>query len=156
MIRVLEQAPALEIDTWLNTDKDIHLSELKGKAVVIYVFQMLCYGCVHFSIPQLKKLNKVFDKQQLEVLAIHSVFEHHSANNEETLKAFLFENKITVPVGIDAENASTSIPKTMSSYRLKGTPSLVLIDKKGFLRRRYFGHLDDIAVGAEIMALIKE
>lgn len=156
MNRMLEMAPELQVATWLNSDKDLSLSELKGSVVAIYVFQMLCPGCVHHSIPQLKKLQQIFNSENIQILGMHSVFEHHDANSKETLKAFLYENKINLPVAIDAAGEGTPIPKTMETYRLQGTPSLILIDKQGYLRKVHFGHVDDLVLGAEIMALIKE
>lgn len=39
---------------------------------------------------------------------------------------------------------------------MQGTPTLILIDRQGRLRRQTFGHVPDLQLGAEIMALIGE
>jgi hypothetical protein len=39
---------------------------------------------------------------------------------------------------------------------MQGTPTLLLIDRAGRLRRQVFGHLPDLQLGAEIAALIGE
>jgi hypothetical protein len=44
----------------------------------------------------------------------------------------------------------------MRTYGMRGTPTLLLIDRTGRLRRQTFGHVPDLALGAEIMALIRE
>ena len=44
----------------------------------------------------------------------------------------------------------------MARYRLQGTPSLLLIDKEGYLRFSHFGLVDDMRVGALIGKLVAE
>ena len=39
---------------------------------------------------------------------------------------------------------------------MQGTPTLVLIDRAGRVRRQHFGRLDDLTVGAEVMRLLCE
>lgn len=48
------------------------------------------------------------------------------------------------------------LPQTMTRYGLEGTPTLLLIDRAGRLRARHFGTVPDLAIGAEIMALVLE
>jgi len=44
----------------------------------------------------------------------------------------------------------------MERYKMRGTPSLVLIDRHGFVRKHAFGAVDDLRIGAEIGALTQE
>ena len=44
----------------------------------------------------------------------------------------------------------------MRAYQTQGTPTLILIDKRGRLRARHFGSVSDLALGAEIMMLVQE
>jgi hypothetical protein len=44
----------------------------------------------------------------------------------------------------------------MRAYGMRGTPTLVLIDRGGFIRRHSFGREDDMTLGAEIAALVGE
>jgi hypothetical protein len=39
---------------------------------------------------------------------------------------------------------------------MRGTPSLVLIDRHGLVRKHAFGAVDDLRIGAEIGALVQE
>jgi len=48
------------------------------------------------------------------------------------------------------------VPCTMAAYGLRGTPSLLLIDRQGRLRLNHFGALDDLRAGALIAQLIAE
>jgi hypothetical protein len=44
----------------------------------------------------------------------------------------------------------------MQAYAMQGTPTLILIDRQGRLRRKHFGLLDDLRLGAEIATLLAE
>jgi hypothetical protein len=44
----------------------------------------------------------------------------------------------------------------MERYKMRGTPSLVLIDRQGLVRKHAFGAVDDLRIGAEIGALTQE
>ena len=44
----------------------------------------------------------------------------------------------------------------MSAYRMRGTPTLILIDRDGRIRRHEFGRPDDLSVGASIGLLLAE
>ena len=44
----------------------------------------------------------------------------------------------------------------MTRYGLRGTPSLVLIDRAGLIQFRGFGHEPDLALGARIAQLIAQ
>jgi hypothetical protein len=39
---------------------------------------------------------------------------------------------------------------------MRGTPSLILVDRHGAIRKHAFGAVDDLRIGAEIGALIQE
>ena len=44
----------------------------------------------------------------------------------------------------------------MDRYNMRGTPSLILIDRQGLIRKHAFGAADDLRIGAEIGALASE
>lgn len=44
----------------------------------------------------------------------------------------------------------------MERYALRGTPSTLLVDAEGNLRRHLFGIHDDVLLGAEIASLLAE
>lgn len=118
---------------------------------------MLCPGCVSHSLPQAMKVAQTFSSDDVAVIGLHTVFEHHSAQGtREALSAFMHEYRITFPVAIDKPSKNDPIPHTMKRYQMRGTPSLILIDREGYLRKHAFGRADDLALGAEIMALVQE
>ena len=84
-------APELTVSHWLNTDTPLRIRELKGKVVVLHTFQMLCPGCVSYGLPQAAKLAHFFQQEDVVVIGLHTVFEHHQAMQLESLKAFIHE-----------------------------------------------------------------
>ncbi|AOF94182.1 redoxin family protein [Sinorhizobium sp. RAC02] len=147
-------APELAISEWFNTPVPLTLAGLRGRPVFLHSFQLLCPGCVAQAIPQVQRIERVFAHTDLQVLGIHTVFEHHAAMSPITLKAFLHEYRLKSPVGIDKAQEGSNIPVTMQRFGLRGTPSSVLIGRDGTILHQAFGVEDDIAVGARIaMAL---
>jgi len=149
----LATAPELAVTRWFNTDDNPTLAALKGEVIVIEAFQMLCPGCVSHGIPQAQRIQQTFG-DDLTLLGLHTVFEHHDAMTPVSLEAFLHEYRITFPVGVDAHTAGEPTPVTMARYRLRGTPSLLVIDRAGNLRANAFGQVDDLSLGAALARLI--
>lgn len=148
-------APPLQAVQWFNTPHDITLDSLRGKVVILEAFQMLCPGCVSHGIPQAQRIQATFASADVVVLGMHTVFEHHAAMTPVSLEAFLHEYKVTFPVGVDRAHES-GMPETMRAYGMRGTPTLILIDAQGRLRKQWIGAASDLVVGAEIMRLILE
>ncbi len=153
----LRSAPEWDIVQWLNSDTPLDLPALRGRVVVAAAFQMLCPGCVTQTIPQLRQVHALFPASDVAVVGLHTVFEHHEAMGPVSLAAFLHEYKVTFPVGVDRPSGTRDpIPSTMRRYGMQGTPTLMLIDREGRLRRQTFGHIPDLQLGAEIMSLMRE
>ncbi|MDA3040546.1 MAG: TlpA disulfide reductase family protein [Actinomycetota bacterium] len=148
-------APPLAVSRWFNTDTAISLDDLAGQVVVIEAFQMLCPGCVSHDLPQAQRIANSF-AGEVTVLGLHTVFEHPDAMGPLSLEAFLHEYRIGFPVGVDTHDRPGGTPITMARYQLRGTPSLILIDRAGRVRLNGFGQVDDLAVGALLARLIDE
>ena len=115
---------------------------------MLHAFQMLCPGCVANAIPQARKLNEIARSiDDLVVLGIHTVFEHHAAMTPVSLEAFLHEYKISFPVAVDRASTDGPIPRTMAAYGFRGTPATVIVDREGLIARHSFGAEDDLALG---------
>lgn len=151
-----QQAPELQIAQWLNADQPLTLADLRGRVVVLHAFQMLCPACVSHGLPQALEIYRAFQRADVAVLGIHTVFEHHAVMGADALKAFMHEYRIAFPVGIDRPAMHGAIPLTMQAYAMRGTPTLVILDRQGRMRLHHFGLLDDLQVGAVIGQLLGE
>lgn len=151
--RPLTTAPELLTSQWFNSKVPITLSGLRGKVVVIEAFQMLCPGCVSHGLPQAQQIHDLFPKDEVAVLGLHTVFEHHAAMTPVSLAAFIHEYRLSFPIAVD-QAGPNDIPKTMEAYALRGTPSLIIIDRLGRLRAKHFGPATDMQVAYQIAELV--
>lgn len=148
-------APALQVDTWLNTPEPLVLEALRGKVVMLHAFQMLCPGCLSHGLPQAERVHRLFRNDGLVVIGLHTVFEHHDVMSPEALRVFLHEYRWSFPIGID-RTMGENLPATMRAYHLEGTPSVVLLDRTGRIRLQQLGHIDDLLLGRAIGRLMAE
>jgi peroxiredoxin len=150
------QAPELSVQTWFNTDRPLSLAALRGRVVVLVAFQVLCPPSLAAAVPQARRIHETFEPSDVAVLGLHATFEHHPAYSLALLKAFIQEYRLKFPIALDSANTAGPIPQTMERYNMRGTPSLVLIDRQGLVRKHAFGSTDDLRIGAEIGALAQE
>lgn len=150
------QAPEWQVSHWFNAPTPPTLAALRGRVVVIEAFQMLCPGCVSHGLPQAQRVRQVFAREDVEVVGLHTVFEHHAAMTPVALEAFVHENKLTFPIGIDTAGEDGPIPVTMARYGMRGTPTLILIRRDGTIHHHGFGTQDDMAVGAMVAAMLAD
>lgn len=151
------RAPEWYTTRWFNTPTPLSLQSFRGQVVILHAFQMLCPGCVGHALPQMKRAKQLFADSPIAVVGLHTVFEHHEAMNANALAAFLKEYRVDYPVGIDApDEYGSGIPQTMQRYGMRGTPTTILIDPRGRIRREVFGADDDLLLGAAIGTLLGE
>lgn len=143
----------LFIEKWLNVEAGFNEESLCGKVVAIHAFQMLCPGCILHGVPQAQRLYAAFNGDQIAVVGLHTVFEHHEAMKEVSLKAFLHEFRVEFPVGIDKASGSDRIPLTMAHHELQGTPSWLIFDRQGHLVVNAFGKIEDIELSSILTQL---
>jgi hypothetical protein len=152
-----ENPPELSAQSWLNVDKPLTLKGLRGKVVVMVAFQMLCDGSNNHALPQAARLAKSFQRDEVEVVGLHMVFERHAEMTIDKLTAFVKDKGFSFPIAVDAVGKKAGdLPQTMTAYEIQGTPTILLFDRQGRLRRHYLGQVDDLRLGAEIMALAIE
>jgi len=156
MTTTMTHAPELLVHSWFNTDRPLLLAGLRGRVVVLAAFQVLCPNSLASGIPQAQRIYETFAPSDVAVIGLHATFEHHDAFSSAVLKAFVHEYRLRFPIAIDQPSPSSPIPHTMERYKMRGTPSLVLIDRHGYVRKHTFGAVDDLRLGAEIGALTQE
>ena len=112
----------LHVSRWFNTQAPLTLEQLRAgrRVVVLLTFQMLCPGCVATALPQVQRVHAGFSDEDVAVVGLHTVFEHHEAMTPVALEAFLHEYRIRFPVGVDEPSGSGPLPKTMASCRCRG------------------------------------
>ncbi len=106
------------------------------------------------DLEQAQKIEQIFKNADLQVIGLHTVFEHHAAMTPVALQAFLHEYRIGHPVGVDQPGQTGFLPVTMERYQFQGTPSAVIIGRDGAILHQKFGTEDDMIVGARIASAL--
>src|ERR1043166_2986471 len=87
---------------WLNTDKPLTLSALKGKVVLLDFWTYGCINCMHI-IPDLKRLEKKYPNE-LVVIGVHSA-KYENEKSEENIRRIIVRYELEHPVVNDADFA---------------------------------------------------
>jgi DNA-binding beta-propeller fold protein YncE len=109
---------------WLNTDKPLSITALKGKVVLLDFWTYGCINCIHI-IPDLKKLEAKY-ANQLVVIGIHSA-KFQNEKETENIRHIILRYEIEHPVYNDSEYA------VWQSYGVRAWPTQVLIDPAGYI-----------------------
>ena len=145
------RAPELTGDRgWLNTDKPLSLSGLKGKVVLLDFWTYGCINCMHI-IPDLKKLEKKYPNE-LVVIGVHSA-KFDNEKDTENIRRIILRYEIEHPIVNDADF------KIWKAYAVNAWPTRYLIDPAGYVIGRLSGEGGyealDKAIGDTIAAFRK-
>lgn len=113
-----EEAPDFTLND--TNGSNVHLSDLRGKVVLIEFWATWCPPCRE-SIPAMNEIYKRYNEKGLVILGI-SV--DKGQNVVEDLRAFVREYSILYPVLIDSKNVN-------NLYGVYSIPTTFLIDKEG-------------------------
>src|SRR6266496_1107508 len=80
---------------WLNTDKTLSLSALKGKVVLLDFWTYGCINCMHI-IPDLKRLEKKYPNE-LVVIGVHSA-KFENEKDTENIRRIILRYAIEHPI----------------------------------------------------------
>jgi thiol-disulfide isomerase/thioredoxin len=94
-VQIGHLAPPLEISEWVQGGP-FNIGDLKGKVVVIEVFQVNCPGCFLYGIPEAVEIAKAYANRGVTVLGLATAFEDYELNTLENLKLLLRKRE---PVG---------------------------------------------------------
>jgi peroxiredoxin len=151
-----EHPPELTVDTWINVDKAPTLADLKGRVVVLAAFQTDCKGSLSHGIPQARRLAESFDPRQVVVMGLVTPFGRSAKPNKGEIEAFAAEHNLRFPIAVDKVAKGSDMSASMEAYELRGTPSVLVFDRQGRVRRHYLGEAGDIRLAAEITAMLVE
>ncbi|UTW56134.1 redoxin family protein [Kordiimonas sp. SCSIO 12610] len=149
-------AKPLITSEWINTDQPLSFEDFRGRVTLLTIFQFLCPSCMSHAVPQAKRVRELFAEADVAVIGLHTVFKQHDQQTPADVKRMMREHDIRFPVAIDKQDAGERLGETFQSYELRGTPTQILLDRDGNLRKNKFGFDSDLQVGAEIMSLLRD
>ena len=141
---------------WMNLPKGkkaLNPSDFEGKVIYLYCFQSWCPGCHSQGFPTLKKVSEHYEgDDDVVFIAIQTVFEGFSTNTPKKVSAMAKRYGFSFPMA----HSGTAKQKSalMKSYRTRGTPWTIIIDKKGVVRYNDF-HISEKKATALIQTLKK-
>lgn len=150
-----QNPPEFTTSEWLNAPEPRTLQSLKGRVVVLTAFQTHCPGSLNHGLPQAERVAQGFSDDEVAVIGLNTAFEEPQTQTADKLAAFLAERGLSFAVAKDAIKGG-EIPQTMAAYEIQGTPTTLIFDRQGRLRRHYLGRVDDIRLAAEVMAFCME
>ncbi|MEP6851651.1 MAG: thioredoxin-like domain-containing protein [bacterium] len=109
---------------WINTDRPLSLTDLRGRIVLLDFWTSCCANCLHVT-EELRPLEAKYGAE-LVVIGVHSPKFPHEADHG-TVVAAVRRNAITHPVLDDPQLL------TWRQYAVKAWPTLVLIDPAGYV-----------------------
>ena len=124
------KAPDITNETWLNSTP-LHLSDLKGKVVMVEFWTFGCYNCRNVE-PYVKQWYQKYADQGFLVIGVHSPEFSHE-REVENVKRYLREHDIRFPVPIDNDFS------TWNRYGNRYWPAMYLVDKQGVIRHVRIG-----------------
>ena len=117
---------------WLNSPP-LHLSDLRGKVVIVNLWVYSCINC-HLSLPTLQNWYGKYKSAGLEIVGVHTP-EFASDKPLANVAAALKADHVNWPVMQDNNNA------TWNAYESQGWPSFYLIDRHGVIRTVHVGEI---------------
>jgi len=136
------------ITKWLNPEKNLSLSSLRGKVVLIDFWTNQCINCIH-TLPYVTKWYDKYKDQGFVVIGVHTpelAYERTVGSITDAIRTYNIHYPIAQDNNYDTWNA----------YNNQYWPAAYLIDKKGIIRRTHFGEGEYDETEQAIQELLKE
>jgi thiol-disulfide isomerase/thioredoxin len=140
-------APEISAGEWLNSPP-IHLSELRGKVVLLEFWTFACSNCRN-TLPYLRKWNAIRAGGKFEIIGVHTP----ELKRERDISAL---RKETESLGITWPIVTNNEYTTWNAYHQQYWPVIYLIDKRGTFRYVHIGEGAYVETEVMIARLIAE
>jgi len=118
---------------WINSDHPLHISEFKGRLVILHFWTLCCINCMH-CLAQLRELEELFPNE-LSVISVHSPKFPREKFTESVRDAVL-------RYGIKHPVVNDRGMRVWREYAVRAWPSLVFIDPENRVITRHEGEIN--------------
>jgi len=133
--RSLPSAPEITQDgvTWIQGGP-LKMEDLRGKVVAVHFYAYQCINCIR-NLPHYSAWHRDYADQGLVVIGIQSP-ETANERKLDRVAAAVKEKDMRYPVAMDLEMAN------WNQWGTRMWPSVYLVDKKGYLRKWWYGEMN--------------
>ncbi|HEX4461489.1 MAG TPA: redoxin domain-containing protein [Polyangia bacterium] len=132
-------APPLPADTRTLDGKPLTLAALRGRVVLLHFWTFGCSSCAHM-LPHYSEWDAKLRARGLSIVGVHTP-ELDFERDQAALRRFVALERLAWPIVVDADEA------IWTRYHVAAWPTVVLIDRRGFVRDTFVG--DDRAPAIE-------
>ena len=134
------------------SSETIHLAEFRGHPILLEFFQLRCLACEEY-LPHLQAVYQHTEYQKLVMISISA----WAADSVETLRQFVMDEGIPWWVARDSSSAvfqNDTSQSVTDAYKIKYTPTTILIDQTGMIIFRRVGKIEVTTLITEIDKLL--
>ena len=142
------RAPKLGAGMWLNTDQPLTLAGLRGRAVLVDIWEYSCINCLR-TLPYIREWHNRYADKGLTIIGVHTP-EFAFGRERQQIEAAVDELDIRYPVLLD--NAF----ETWDAFANRFWPAKYLIDHQGYIRYSSHGEGGYGAFERAIQAVLLE
>lgn len=135
-----------------ETGKKVHLSDYRGKVVLLNFWATDCGGCI-LEIPSFIELERAYKNKGFTAVGISVDISYEGLKGADEawgkVRPFVATHKLNYPILMGDDSVS-------SAYELKAYPATYLIDKSGRIAATYVGVVNKDNVETNIKTLLSE
>lgn len=133
---------------WLNTDRPLRLSELRGHVVLVDFWTYCCINCMH-TLPVLGQIERRHPNDPVLVVGVHSA-KFPGEREADRIAEAIARYDVHHPVVVDQENA------IWDRWHARSWPSVFVIDTRGRIAGMVAGEPTVEALDDVVNALLAE
>jgi thiol-disulfide isomerase/thioredoxin len=142
------RAPEWGTGPWLNTPHPIRLHSLRGRVVLVDIWEYTCINCLR-TLPYLRQWHQRYATKGLTIIGVHCP-EFPFGRERGQIEQAIREQEITWPVLMDNDFT------TWEAYANRYWPAKYLIDGDGYIRHQSHGEGGYATFEQAIQTLLRE
>ncbi len=152
LVAKADRKPAPSFGLVSATGKNVHVSEYRGKVVLLNFWATKCGGCI-LEIPSFVELQQAYEKSGFTVVGISADIPYDDLKSADEawkqVRPFMARHKLNYPILMG--NAAV-----VKAYGFDEYPATFLVDRSGKIAATYIGVVDKKDVEANVKALLAE
>ena len=124
-------APEFSSGEWLNTPRPPRLAGLRGRAVLVHIWDFTCINCLR-TLPYLAAWHRAYRDWPVTFAGVHTP-EFEFAKDRRQVEAALHRLNIEYPVLLDNRY------QTWDAFANRYWPTIYLVDADGYIRYQHSG-----------------